>query len=30
MVKLSVAYAAIAILGFLVSVPYWRALGLIH
>jgi DASS family divalent anion:Na+ symporter len=30
MVKLSVAYAAITIIGFLVSVPYWRALGLIH
>lgn len=29
LVKLSFAYAAIAIIGFLVSVPYWRWLGLI-
>jgi DASS family divalent anion:Na+ symporter len=29
LVKLSFAYAAIAIIGFLVSVPYWRLLGLI-
>jgi DASS family divalent anion:Na+ symporter len=30
MIKLSGAYAVIAIVGFLVSVPYWRAIGLIH
>lgn len=30
MIKLSAAYAVIAIIGFLVSVPYWRAIGLIH
>jgi DASS family divalent anion:Na+ symporter len=30
MIKLSFAYAVIAIIGFLVSVPYWRLLGLIH
>jgi DASS family divalent anion:Na+ symporter len=30
MVKLSVAYAVIAISGFLVSVPYWRVMGLIR
>jgi hypothetical protein len=30
MIKLSFAYAMIAIVGFLVSVPYWRLLGLIH
>jgi anion transporter len=30
MIKLSAAYAAVAIVGFLVSVPYWRLVGLIH
>jgi DASS family divalent anion:Na+ symporter len=30
MIKLSFAYAMIAIVGFIVSVPYWRLLGLIH
>ena len=30
MIKLSVAYAMIAMVGFLVSVPYWKAIGLIH
>jgi DASS family divalent anion:Na+ symporter len=30
LIKLSVAYAMIAVIGFLVSVPYWRLLGLIH
>jgi DASS family divalent anion:Na+ symporter len=30
MIKLSVAYAMVAVVGFLVSVPYWRLLGLIH
>ncbi len=30
MIKLSIAYAVIAIIGFLVSVPYWRMLGLMH
>jgi DASS family divalent anion:Na+ symporter len=29
MIKLSVAYAVLSIIGFLVSVPYWRLLGLI-
>jgi len=28
MIKLSVAYAILSIVGFLVSVPYWRMLGL--
>lgn len=30
MIKLSIAYAVIAMVGFLVSVPYWRMLGLMH
>ena len=30
MIKLSIAYEVIAIIGFLVSIPYWRLLGLIH
>jgi DASS family divalent anion:Na+ symporter len=30
MIKLSAAYAMIAIAGFLVSVPYWKAIGLIR
>ncbi len=30
MIKLSAAYTLVALVGFMVSVPYWQAIGLMH